>query len=117
MTLVFDCFVGIRLELWYIVYENLLLMAYFVINFLGQFKRICLSIHTYIIKPSNVFCILGLAASVWLMIRLQMIGVAMVTMVSFLAVIEHHINSIDPGRLFSCWFARSFNSHMLVSRV
>ena len=36
------------------------------------------------------------------MIRLQMIGVAMVTMVSFLAVIEHHINSIDPGT--SCCF-------------
>ena len=26
-----------------------------------------------------------------------MIGVAMVTMVSFLAVIEHHMNSVDPG--------------------
>ncbi|XP_065061425.1 ATP-binding cassette sub-family C member 10-like [Rhopilema esculentum] len=39
----------------------------------------------------------GFVASQWLMLRLQLIGVVMVTMVSFLAVIEHHISSVDPG--------------------
>ena len=30
-----------------------------------------------------------------------MIGVAMVTMVSFLAVLEHHMSTVDPGPLLT----------------
>ena len=63
-------------------------------------------IHIFFVIFSDV--ILGLAASVWLMIRLQMIGVAMVTMVSFLAVIEHHVNSVDPGTLSLRYFSIRF---------
>ncbi|XP_072516288.1 ATP-binding cassette sub-family C member 10 [Salminus brasiliensis] len=37
------------------------------------------------------------AAGQWLDIRLQMIGVAVVTGISIIAVIEHQIRSIDPG--------------------
>uniref|UniRef100_A0A8B9H6V4 ATP-binding cassette, sub-family C (CFTR/MRP), member 10 n=1 Tax=Astyanax mexicanus TaxID=7994 RepID=A0A8B9H6V4_ASTMX len=37
------------------------------------------------------------AAGQWLDIRLQMIGVAVVTVISIIAVIEHQIRSIDPG--------------------
>ena len=33
----------------------------------------------------------------WLGIRLQMLGVAMVTGVSFIAMLEHHFNTVDPG--------------------
>eukprot|EP00794_Sanderia_malayensis_P019839 gene19839-21781_t len=39
----------------------------------------------------------GTVASIWLMLRLQLIGVAMVAAVSFLAVLEHHLNTVDPG--------------------
>ncbi|XP_077991202.1 ATP-binding cassette sub-family C member 10-like [Glandiceps talaboti] len=38
-----------------------------------------------------------LAASQWLAIRLQMIGVAIVTGVAFIAVLEHHLQSVNPG--------------------
>ena len=37
-------------------------------------------------------------AGVWLDIRLQMIGVAMVTGVAFIAVLEHHFASVNPGK-------------------
>ncbi|XP_050405501.1 ATP-binding cassette sub-family C member 10 isoform X2 [Patella vulgata] len=37
------------------------------------------------------------AAARWLDFRLQMLGVAMVTGVSFIAVLEHHFRSADPG--------------------
>ena len=33
----------------------------------------------------------------WLGIRLQMLGVAMVAGVAFIAVLEHHFNTVDPG--------------------
>ena len=39
----------------------------------------------------------GYAASQWLSAWLQMLGVAMVTGVAFTAVLEHHLNSVDPG--------------------
>ncbi|CAB3994460.1 multidrug resistance-associated 7-like [Paramuricea clavata] len=39
----------------------------------------------------------GLAAAQWLSLHLQMLGVAMVTSVSFIAVLEHHFSSVDPG--------------------
>ena len=35
--------------------------------------------------------------AVWLGIRLQMLGVAMVTGVAFIAVLEHHFHSVNPG--------------------
>lgn len=41
----------------------------------------------------------GYAASQWLSTWLQMLGVAMVTGVAFTAVLEHHLNSVDPGNL------------------
>ncbi|XP_064395751.1 ATP-binding cassette sub-family C member 10-like [Halichondria panicea] len=37
------------------------------------------------------------AVAQWLGIRLQMLGVAMVTGVALIAVLEHHFNSVDPG--------------------
>ena len=37
------------------------------------------------------------AVSQWLGIRLQMLGVIMVTCVSFMAVLEHHFGSVNPG--------------------
>ena len=42
---------------------------------------------------------LGFAVSQWLGIRLQMLGVAMVTGVAFIAVLEHHLNTVDPGNV------------------
>ena len=33
----------------------------------------------------------------WLGLHLQLLGVAMVGGVSFLAVLEHHFNTVDPG--------------------
>ena len=44
-----------------------------------------------------LFCSAGYAVAQWLGIRLQMLGVAMVTGVSFIAVLEHHFNTVDPG--------------------
>ncbi|XP_066282147.1 ATP-binding cassette sub-family C member 10-like [Branchiostoma lanceolatum] len=39
----------------------------------------------------------GQVASSWLGIRLQLLGVAMVTGVAFIAVLEHHFQTVDPG--------------------
>ena len=44
-----------------------------------------------------MFYVLGYAVSQWLGIRLQMLGVIMVTCVSFVAVLEHHFGSVNPG--------------------
>lgn len=41
------------------------------------------------------FC--ALVASQWLSLFLQFIGVAMVTAVAFIAVLEHHFSTVDPG--------------------
>ncbi|XP_067031621.1 ATP-binding cassette sub-family C member 10-like isoform X2 [Acropora muricata] len=41
------------------------------------------------------FC--ALVASQWLGLFLQFIGVAMVTAVAFIAVLEHHFSTVDPG--------------------
>lgn len=38
------------------------------------------------------------AAARWLGLRLQFIGVAMVTGVSFIAVIQHYYDVADPGK-------------------
>lgn len=37
------------------------------------------------------------AAAQWLSLRLQLIGVAMVTGVGVFAVIQHHVHTVDPG--------------------
>jgi len=42
-------------------------------------------------------CSKGYAASQWLSSWLQMLGVTMVTGVAFIAVLERHLNSVDPG--------------------
>ena len=43
-------------------------------------------------------CQTGYAVAQWLSIRLQMLGVAMVGGVAFIAVLEHHFaGSVDPG--------------------
>ena len=41
-------------------------------------------------------------ASQWLGLFLQFIGVAMVTAVAFIAVLEHHFSTVDPGECFLC---------------
>ena len=43
----------------------------------------------------------GYAVAQWLGIRLQMLGVAMVVGVAFIAVLEHHFSTVDPGTLKS----------------
>ena len=37
-------------------------------------------------------------AGVWLDVRLQMIGVVVVTGVAFIAVLEHHFGTVNPGQ-------------------
>lgn len=37
------------------------------------------------------------AAANWLGLRLQLIGVAMVTGVGIFAVVQHHLHTVDPG--------------------
>lgn len=49
----------------------------------------------------------GYAASQWLSTWLQMLGVAMVTGVAFTAVLEHHLNSVDPG-MHTLLFAQQY---------
>lgn len=39
----------------------------------------------------------GQAAGQWLGLRLQLIGVAMVTGVGIFAVVQHHLHTVDPG--------------------
>lgn len=43
----------------------------------------------------------GLTASCWLDFRLQIIGVAMVSGVAIIAVLEHHFQTANAGRLTS----------------
>ena len=42
------------------------------------------------------------AAGQWLGIRLQMLGVAMVTGVAFIAVLEHHFQTVNAGIIHHC---------------
>lgn len=37
------------------------------------------------------------AVASWLSFYLQMLGVAMVTGIAFIAVLEHHFQSVNPG--------------------
>lgn len=48
--------------------------------------------HAYISIHSE-----GYAVAQWLGLYLQLLGVAMVAGVSFLAVLEHHFSTVDPG--------------------
>ena len=58
--------------------------------------------HTYMLYIiTNLYTylyILGYAIAQWLSLRLQMLGVAMVAGVSFIAVLEHHFDSVNPGK-------------------
>lgn len=59
---------------------------------------VCTRIHTYVhtyLAYGHTFA--GYAVAQWLGIRLQMLGVAMVTGVAFIAVLEHHFNTVNPG--------------------
>ena len=58
--------------------------------------------HFKIIKQLLVQCTdlsspSAMVASQWLGLRLQFLGVAMVTGVAFIAVLEHHFSTVDPG--------------------
>ncbi len=50
-----------------------------------------------VLTLTAIFIVAGFAVAQWLGIRLQMLGVAMVTGVALIAVLEHHFNSVDPG--------------------
>ena len=50
----------------------------------------------------------ALVASQWLGLFLQFIGVAMVTAVAFIAVLEHHFSTVDPGMLMDKFRCFSF---------
>ena len=50
----------------------------------------------------------ALVASQWLSLFLQFIGVAMVTAVAFIAVLEHHFSTVDPGECLVCLFVCLF---------
>ena len=39
------------------------------------------------------------AASQWLGIRLQLLGVAMVAIVAFIAMLQHQFSSVNPGNV------------------
>lgn len=41
---------------------------------------------------------LSYAAGQWLDIRLQLIGIAVVTGLGVIAVVQHQLNSVDPGK-------------------
>ena len=38
------------------------------------------------------------AVASWLSFHLQMLGVAMVTGIAFIAVLEHHFQTVNPGK-------------------
>ena len=38
------------------------------------------------------------AASYWLSLRLQLVGVFIITAVAFMAMLEHHLSFVDPGQ-------------------
>ena len=61
-------------------------------------------VHTCYINLYTYLYILGYAIAQWLSLRLQMLGVAMVAGVSFIAVLEHHFDSVNPGKynLYIC---------------
>lgn len=50
------------------------------------------------IEANQKACFANCAASEWLGIRLQLIGVAMVTGVGMIAVIQHQFDVADPGK-------------------
>ena len=53
-----------------------------------------------ILIPTDFLFFVSISAMVaaqWLGLRLQFLGVAMVTAVAFIAVLEHHFSTVDPG--------------------
>ena len=50
---------------------------------------------TFLLFPP--MCNAGYAVAQWLGLCLQLLGVAMVAGVSFMAVLEHHFSTVDPG--------------------
>ncbi len=63
--------------------------------------EVCMNNVTLRTTFSWVCMYIGYAVSMWLGIRLQMLGVAMVTGVAFIAVLEHHFNTVNAGT-FNC---------------
>ncbi len=53
--------------------------------------------HSTLPPPPASSQTLGYAVAQWLGLRLQMLGVAMVAGVAFIAVLEHRFASVDPG--------------------
>ena len=54
----------------------------------------------------------GYAVAQWLGIQLQMLGVAMVVGVAFIAVLEHHFSTVDPGMLKSMELLATYLVHL-----
>ena len=67
--------------------------------------------YMYMYNVMYVHTIPGYAVAQWLGIRLQMLGVAMVTGVSFIAVLEHHFNTVDPG-IFNLVHLKTISLHV-----
>ncbi|KAK3750705.1 hypothetical protein QZH41_005748 [Actinostola sp. cb2023] len=63
----------------------LVLIYYYIQNYYRRTSR------TTTVEPQ------AMAAAQWLNLRLQFLGVAMVTGVAFIAVLEHHFGTVDPG--------------------
>ena len=51
-----------------------------------------------------LFAFVGYAVAQWLGVRLQMFGVVMVAGVSFIAVLQHHFSTVNPGTYTPCGF-------------
>ncbi|CAH3017450.1 unnamed protein product [Porites evermanni] len=67
--------------------------------------------HRLEINQRANFC--ALVASQWLGLFLQFIGVAMVTAVAFIAVLEHHFSTVDPGLVgLAISYALSVTDHL-----
>ena len=60
----------------------------------GRFEQECLDK----VEANQKAQYASVAASLWLELRLQMIGVAVVVGVSFIAVIQHDSKNVDPGK-------------------
>jgi ATP-binding cassette subfamily C (CFTR/MRP) protein 10 len=59
----------------------------------GRFEQECLDK----VEANQKAQYASVAASQWLELRLQLIGVAVVISVAFIAVVQHDSRNIDPG--------------------
>jgi len=60
------------------------------------------------------------AASEWLGVRLQMIGVTLLTGVALIAVIQHQFSSADPGTVYQNMlqpYCAAYKPHPRISRT